>query len=132
MIIKFENGKYIAYATKEFRKKAHTFGTPEFYEWRAACKEFGMELEIVTKSRSKSQNEYKNLTYANMIKYIITVKDAETHLEMFETIKQRSRIQENPRKYVQDWFKATFPEVMKDAAETNNNIVDIQDEKISA
>lgn len=109
MTIKFENGNINAYATKTFIKRAQTFGTPEFYEWRAACKEFGKEVNLVVDSKKKRTNENKNLTFENMVIYMNNQNNSSDYLKAFEKVKQCSRVQTNPTKYILDWFKATFP-----------------------
>ncbi len=140
MIIKFENGKINAYAPKAFIKKAQVFGTPEFYEWRAACKEFDTNINLVVKSKStKHANENKNLTFANMVEYMTTLDNAGDYLNTFETVKRCSKIQPNPTKYVLDWFKATFPNykeaikgiVEKKENESKDNVFEMA-EKVSA
>ena len=140
MTIKFENGKINAYAPKAFIKKAQIFGTPEFYEWRAACKEFGKEVKLVVDSKRKRTNENKNLTFENMVIYMNNQKNSSDYLKAFEKVKQCSRVQTNPTKYILDWFKATFPnykETMKvfvdekNANEEKDNVVEMAD-KVSA
>lgn len=139
-ITKIEKNTVIATATKAYIKKAHTFGTPEFYEWRAACNELGVEVQLVVDSKKKRTNENKNLTYENMVSYMETLKNKDAYLEVFETVKTRSKVQPNPSKYVLDWFKATFPnykETMKvivdqkKANEEKDNVVEMAD-KVSA
>ena len=140
MTIKFENGNINAYATKTFIKRAQTFGTPEFYEWRVACKEFGKEVNLVVDSKKKSTNENKNLTFENMVIYMNNQKNSSDYLKAFEKVKQCSRVQTNPTKYILDWFKATFPNYTetlkvivdeKNANEEKDNVVEMAD-KVSA
>lgn len=140
MTIKFENGNISAYATKTFIKRAQTFGTPEFYEWRAACKEFGKEVKLVVDSKRKRTNENKNLTFENMVIYMNNQKNSSDYLKAFEKVKQCSRVQTNPTKYILDWFKATFPNYKetlkvivdeKNANEEKDNVVEMAD-KVSA
>lgn len=140
MTIKFENGNINAYATKTFIKRAQTFGTPEFYEWRAACKEFGKEVKLVVDSKRKRTNENKNLTFENMVIYMNNQKNSSDYLKAFEKVKQCSRVQTNPTKYILDWFKATFPNYKetlkvivdeKNANEEKDNVVEMAD-KVSA
>ena len=140
MTIKFENGNINAYATKTFIKRAQTFGTPEFYEWRAACKEFGKEVKLVVDSKRKRTNENKNLTFENMVIYMNNQNNSSDYLKAFEKVKQCSRVQTNPTKYILDWFKATFPNYKetlkvsvdeKNANEEKDNVVEMAD-KVSA
>lgn len=140
-ITKIDKNSATATATKAYIKKAHTFGTPEFYEWRNACKELGVEIELVTENKRKRTNENKNLTFENMLTYMGTLKNSGAYLEAFETVRERSKVQPNPIKYVLDWFKETFPnykEVMKvivdekQAPEEKDNVVEMAAEKVSA
>ena len=137
-ITKVEKTTAIATATKAYIKKAHTFGTPEFYEWRAACNELGVEIQLVVDSKKKRTNENKNLTYENMVLYMGTLENKEAYLKTFEIVKIHSKLQPNPSKFVLDWFKATFPnykEAMKvivdEKKEIENNLVEMAD-KVSA
>ncbi len=133
MNIKIENGTINAYATKAFIKRAQTFGTPEFYEWRAACKEFGKVVNLVVISRNTKPNANKRLTYKNMTTYIHTLDNAGMYLEQFETVKLRSKVQPNPSKFVLDWFKATFPNYKEsNIFNDDNNVIELSNEKKSA
>lgn len=139
-ITKIEKNTVIATATKAYIKKAHTFGTPEFYEWRAACNELGVEVQLVVESKKKRTNENKNLTFENMVIYMNNQKNSSDYLKAFEKVKQCSRVQTNPTKYILDWFKATFPNYKetlkvivdeKNANEEKDNVVEMAD-KVSA
>ncbi len=133
MNIKIENGTINAYATKAFIKRAQTFGTPEFYEWRAACKEFGKVVNLVVISRNAAANANKNLTYENMTTYMGTLENAGAYLKEFETMKLRSKVQPNPSKFVLDWFKATFPHYKEsNIFNDDNNVIELSNEKKSA
>ena len=115
MTIKFENGNINAYATKTFIKRAQTFGTPEFYEWRAACKEFGKEVKLVAKTRStKAQNEEKNMTYKNMVSYLSTREDKDALLEEFE----EKELYEYIMRQLNQW---------KDDLELNHSVYNVYD-----
>ncbi len=138
MKMNFEKGKYIASVSKAFVKKAQTFGTPEFYEWRAVCKEFGTHIELVVKNNRKHPNANKNLTYENMVIYMNTLENARDYLNTFEVVKQYSKIQPNPTKYVLDWFKETFPNyketmdvIIEEKKATEENVIEMT-EKVSA
>lgn len=71
----------------------------------------------------------KRLTYKNMEAYIGTMDNAEVLLKQFETVKQESKAQRSPYKYVRDWFEAQFPNYKKAKAfqpkEENEKVVKI-------
>ena len=126
-----------AYVTKEFYKRAHIFGTPEFRMLREFHAEMGSDVTIKIKSRninrSADQEKRKNLKVARMLKYINSRPDAAIVLVEFNKAKMRSGVQQNPRKYVQDWFMATFPnyeEIMEEiVAEEMAEIKSLNTEK---
>ena len=125
------NNSNIAYVSKEFFKNAHIFGTPEFRMLRDFRAEMGNDIQIVAKgriikNRSEEQEKRKNLTYAHMVKFIESITAL---LEKFETMRMRSSVQSNPRRFVQDWFIETFPDyeigIAEIVAEEQQNITRI-------
>ena len=60
-----------AQVTKAFAKQARIFGTPEYKLWKEYRKDFP-EAQMVTKTIKKnaSKRTYKNLTYANMERFL--------------------------------------------------------------
>ena len=116
------NNSNIAYVSKEFFKNAHIFGTPEFRMLRDFRAEMGNDIQIVAKgriikNRSEEQEKRKNLTYAHMVKFIESIPNNNALMEEFETMRMRSSVQSNPRRFVQDWFIATFPAYEEGMAE---------------
>ena len=112
----------IAYVSKEFFKNAHIFGTPEFRMLREFRAEMGEDINImvkgrVIKNRSEEQEKRKNLTYAHMVKFIESIPNNTALMEEFATMRMRSSVQPNPRRFVQDWFIATFPAYEEGMAE---------------
>ena len=107
------NNTNTAYVTKEFYKRAHIFGTPEFKLLREFITEMGNDVTIKVKTRninrSADQEKRKNLKVARMLNYIKSRPDAAIILAEFDKAKMRSGVQQNPRKYIQDWFMAMFP-----------------------
>jgi hypothetical protein len=104
--------------TKAFYQRASIYGTPEFKKLRNCIAEMKAEtgeifkVEVKTrtiKNRSEDQEKRKNLLNRYMVEYIRTRDDREALLKEFETIRIRSRVQPNPRRFVQDWFIASFP-----------------------
>ena len=53
---------------------------------------------------------YKNLTYANMEKYIKTQANSKEILEKLRMERERSEIQTNPYRSVLAWFLKEFPD----------------------
>ncbi len=110
-IVRGTNGAVVAgQVTKAFMKNANIFGSAEYEMWEQFISKFP-NAEMRTKSIKKNPDKKtnKNLTYDNMIKYIVVVYGEDSkYLEKFEKIKAASKIQKNPYKYVLDWFEATF------------------------
>ena len=98
-----------AVVTKAFQKQARIFGTDEYKLWREVLKE-NPGVKMVTKSIKKNPDKetYKNLTYANMKKYIETQEDAQELLAEFEVEKKRASVQTNPYRSVLAWFLQKF------------------------
>ena len=108
--IMFKNNNE-AVVTKAFFKQAHIFGTDEYKLWREVLKD-NPNATMVTKTITKNPDKktYKNLTYANMEKYIRTQSNCEELLEMFKIEKERANIQTNPYRAVLAWFLKEFPD----------------------
>ena len=104
--IKIDFDRNEAIVTKAFQKKATTYGTPEFRQWREIRNEFP-NIQMVVKSNRTS--DIYNTTYEKMEKYINTFDNAETILEEMAKVKERSKIQRNPHRYVLAWFEQMFP-----------------------
>ena len=105
-----------AQVTKAFEKQARIFGTPEYREWRAYRQDFP-SAQMVTKTIKKntSKRTYKkprptkNLTYKHMEQYMSVFQNADKLLAQFEVVKECSKQQPSPYKFVRDWFEAQFP-----------------------
>ncbi len=103
---KFSEDMKEMYVSKAFQKKATTYGTPEFRQWREIRNEFP-DVRMVVKSNRTS--DIYNTTYAKMEKYINTFDNAEAILAEMKKVRERSKIQRNPHRYVLAWFESTFP-----------------------
>ncbi len=68
-------------------------------------------LTIIRKTRRapKKARPTKNLTYANMEKYMSVFQNADELLAQFEVVKTCSLEQPSPYKFVRDWFETQFP-----------------------
>ena len=73
-------------------------------------------IQIVRKTRrpSKTARPNKNLTYANMEKYMSVFENADELLTQFRVVKTCSLQQPSPYKFVLDWFKIQFPDYKKE------------------
>lgn len=134
MEIERNNGNIKVYVCKAFYKNAKFYGTSEYKLWQELLNEHP-NAELVVKKRQKTEKmiaaSCKNMTYENMTAYIKTQKNSKTMLEEFETVKERSKIQNNPYKYVCDWFSKTYPnykehETFKDNDETSANTPELK------
>ena len=69
-------------------------------------------MQIIRKTRRapKTANPNRNLTYANMEKYMSVFKNAAELLEQFKIVKTMSKGQPNAYNYVKGWFVKQFPD----------------------
>ena len=69
-------------------------------------------IRIVRKTRRspKTSNANRNLTYANMEKYMGVFKNAAELKEQFEIVKLMSQKEGSPYNYVKGWFIQQFPD----------------------
>ena len=100
-----------AQVTKVFATPARIFGTPEYKLWKEYRKDFP-EAQMVTKTIKKNATKrtYKNLTYANMERFLKSQDNADQLLKEFKVKKEAAAIQQNPYRAVLAWFLQTFPD----------------------
>lgn len=99
-----------AQVTRSFAKQARIFGTPEYKEWRAYCQDFpNAEMVIKTIRRNTGKRTYKNLTYANMERFLKVQPNSKALIEEFNKQKAASSIQQNRYRAVLAWFLSKFP-----------------------
>ena len=99
-----------AQVTRSFAKQARIFGTPEYKEWRAYCQDFpNAEMVIKTIRRNTGKRCYKNLTYANMERFLKVQPNSKALIEEFNKQKAASSIQQNRYRAVLAWFLSKFP-----------------------
>ena len=86
-------------------------------------------LTVARKARrtAKKAQPTKNLTYANMEKYISVFANAADLLAQFEVVKTCSKQQPSPYKYVREWFVTQFPKhtELPDFSEKAPKVVDL-------
>lgn len=68
-------------------------------------------LTIIRKTRRapKKARPTKNLTYKHMEQYMSVFQNADKLLAQFEVVKECSKQQPSPYKFVRDWFEDQFP-----------------------
>ena len=79
-------------------------------------------LTIIRKTRRapKKARPTKNLTYKHMEQYISVFKNADELLAQFKVVRECSKQQPSPYKFVLDWFKKQFPKY-KELPDFGNN-----------
>lgn len=100
-----------AQVTKAFAKNACIFNSPEFKLWRE-YKAMFPAAEMVTKTikRKSDKRTYKNLTYANMERFLKVQPNGKALVEEFKQKKEEGSIQESPYRAVLAWFLEKFPQ----------------------
>ena len=108
--VDFINSKIIL--TKKFYKAATTLNSPEYttlMQLRRDNPGFAVELREIKKKEGKQS--YRNLTYANMRNYIITLEGEESeNLKEFDKVLKLSKVQTGPYAYVKTWFLKKYGE----------------------
>ena len=100
-----------AVVTKAFQKQARIYGTEEYKLWKKVLSENpNVTMTVKTIKKNPDKKTYKNLTYANMEKYIKTQANSEELLEKLRMERERSEIQTNPYRSVLAWFLKEFPD----------------------
>ena len=92
--------------SKVFEKNAAIPGSEEQKKMIEYMKLCGDRLII---SYYKPHAATKGLRFAQMENHILHTRDAAARLKQFETVKQLSKSQKNPYKYVLDWFNINYP-----------------------
>lgn len=94
-----------ALVTKAFEKQARVFNSPEFKLWRE-YKAMFPEAEMVTKNikRNTTKRTYKNLTYANMERFLKVQPNGEKLFKELNEKKEAASIEANPYRVVLAWF----------------------------
>ena len=79
-------------------------------------------LTIIRKTRRapKKAHPTKNLTYKHMEQYMSVFKNSVELLAQFEVVKECSKQQPSPYKFVKDWFEDQFPKY-KELPDFGNN-----------
>ena len=93
--------------TAAFAKKASQLNTPEYRIVKQYRAEFpGIAIQRKTNSASHSS---KGIKYADMERYMKMCRTADRYLFVFGKVRELSKGQPNPYKYVRTWFDNLFP-----------------------
>ena len=96
--------------TKAFEEAARDVTTAEYkllLQLRADLP--GVQIVRKTRRSPKTSNANRNLTYANMEKYMGVFKNADELKEQFQIVKDMSKGQPSQYQYVKSWFIQQFP-----------------------
>lgn len=97
--------------TKKFYEGATQFGTPECDECqqlREAFPDYGIILREI-KSNENKRVPNKNLTYANMVRYIVSQPNGAERLVEFAKIRNLSGQKGRAYSAVKHWFMERYP-----------------------
>ena len=91
--------------SKKFLEQASTLGG-DTYETMKALRELGMPIVL---EKMKKRKVSSRLTYKQMLHHISCLADAKHYLAEFEAVRNASKGEEHPYKYVENWYESTFP-----------------------
>lgn len=95
--------------TKAFEEALNNPASEEYKLFQQLRADFpGLTIIRKTRRAPKKARPTKNLTYANMEKYMSVFKNANELLARFEVVKTCSLEQPSPYKFVRDWFENQF------------------------
>lgn len=97
--------------TKAFYEKASIFGTPECGECqklRAAFPDYTFAIRV-TRSNESRRSSNKNLTFVNMVRYIVSKPGGLDKLVDFAKLRNLSDQKGGNYKVVKDWFLSNYP-----------------------
>ena len=86
------------------------YGSEEYERMKAILADFP-QLKVIVEAGRKitTTRKTKRLTYDNMRTYMKQFDNAKELEDMFDKVQLMSKPLASPYKYVQDWFKAQFP-----------------------
>ena len=114
--------------TKAFEEALNNPASEEYKLFQQLRADFpGLTIIRKTRRAPKKARPTKNLTYANMEKYMSVFKNANELLARFEVVKTCSLEQPSPYKFVRDWFEAQFPKYKEqpDFSPNASKVVDL-------
>lgn len=107
--------------SKSFEDALNNPASEEYKLWKQLRADFpGLTIIRKTRRAPKKARPNKNLTYKHMEQYMSVFKNADELLAQFDAVKRCSLAQNNPYKFVLDWFKKQFPKY-KEQPDFGNN-----------
>ena len=105
-----------------YKRQALNKPIPEEYKLFLQLRADFPGLTIIRKTRRapKKARPTKNLTYKHMEQYMSVFKNADELLAQFKVVRECSKQQPSPYKFVLDWFKKQFPKY-KELPDFGNN-----------
>ena len=92
--------------SKEFEKRAAIPGSIEQLTFCQLMASYGDALVV---ERYETHQTKKGLTFKQMEVYISKCRNADKRMKEFVTVKELSKGQTSPYKYVKTWFMANYP-----------------------
>lgn len=93
--------------TAAFAKKANQIGSKEYRTLKQYRTDFP---DLTVENRTCGGDHARNgIKYENMERYIDKCRDGKKYLSLLNTVRELSKGQSSPYRYVRDWFDANFP-----------------------
>ena len=115
--------------SKAYYKRACTYGTVEYYEFRTILSEnagFSIEFKVIEKKT------YKSLTFERMAEYIKTQPNSEKQLITFAAVQRIAEKKGSKYPLTKKWFLNTYPDFKENAVKENETNTLVSDEEIEA
>lgn len=115
--------------TKAFEEALNNPASEEYKLFQQLRADFpGLTIIRKTRRAPKKARPTKNLTYANMEKYMSVFKNANELLARFEVVKTCSLEQPSPYKFVRDWFETQFKNYKEqpDFSSNASKVIDLE------
>ena len=106
-------------ASKAFIKKASQYGTTEYNILRNLRND-NPGMQIVETQKVEKNN---GLTYSKMETVIGKCRDKKERFARYEAVKELSKIQTNPYKFVKEWFEENYANWDQLALDSENKFV---------
>ena len=102
--------------SKAYYKRACTYGTVEYYEFRTILSEnagFSIEFKVIEKKT------YKSLTFERMAEYIKTQPNSEKQLITFAAVQRIAEKKGSKYPLTKKWFLNAYPEYKENEVSAN-------------
>lgn len=108
--------------TAAFAKKASQIGTKEY----RIVKQFRMDCPNLTieKRTNKGEHSCAGIKYEAMETYIGKCRNAKQYIGLFNTVRELSKGQPSPYRYVCDWFTVNFINYAEPVLDAEGFVVD--------